>query len=198
MKVVKFKCEWEKKPAVLEILVHEAIIWRNRLFKVGLIGVEKGLGFGNLSVRLGNTFLITGTQTGHLHNISAENFSLVTKTDISKNQVFAEGPVKPSSEALTHAAIYEKIPNANAIIHVHNKKLWQEFKGKLPTSGKDIEYGSIELANDIKRLYEQTDLKLLNIFVVGGHEDGLFTYGSSLEEAGEVIMDYAITSGAIK
>ena len=198
MKVVKFNCEWKKKAAVKEVFVNDAIIWRNRLFSVGLIGIEDGLGFGNLSVRLGNTFLITGTQTGHLKKLTAEHFSLITKTDITKNLVVAEGPVKPSSEALTHAAIYEMIPKANAVIHVHNKKLWQEFKGKLPTSGKDIEYGSIELANDIKRLYDETDLRLLNIFVVGGHENGLFTYGNSLEDAGEVIMDFATTSGAIK
>ena len=56
--------------------------WRKPLVESGLIGHydEAGVGYGNISVRCGDTkqFLISGTQTGHLADTDEQHYSLVT------------------------------------------------------------------------------------------------------------------------
>ena len=50
---VRFRCEWERAGPPAGPLVAALVAWRNRLRRLGLIGVyPDGVGFGNVSGRL--------------------------------------------------------------------------------------------------------------------------------------------------
>ena len=44
------------------------------------------------------------------------------------------------------------------------------------------------MAAEVARLYATTDLAQRRIFSMGGHEDGIFTFGASAEDAGDLLM----------
>ena len=75
-----------------------------------------------------------------------------------------------------------------AVVHIHHMEMWEHFADKLPTSGRSVLYGTPEMAREIQRLYEQSDMPTLQIMVMGGHEEGLIPFGASLREASEVML----------
>ena len=104
--------------------------WHRIFKKAGILGQDSdrygGLGFGNLSQRInGRSFLITGTQTGHLERLAPEHYALVTAVDLNHNRVESQGPVKPSSESLTHAAVYSLDEQIEFVFHVHSPSIWR-------------------------------------------------------------------------
>ncbi len=125
---------------------------RNTLWQLGVIGQDdaryEGLGYGNVSLRqrtaeYPDAFLITGSQTGHLAELSAAHYARVLAYDISRHCLQADGVRKPSSEAMTHAAIYQQLPTVNAIIHGHSPTIWQQAQSLgLVCTGADIPYGT--------------------------------------------------------
>lgn len=119
---VKFNCDWIKSDKIPRGTVFHLNKWRDILYAKGWIGAySDGVGFGNISMRLdGKTFLISGTATGVIKNLSENHYSMVTKYDLAKNYIACEGPVKASSESLTHALIYECSNKSNAVVHIHN------------------------------------------------------------------------------
>jgi hypothetical protein len=46
------------------------------------------------------------------------------------------------------------------------------------------------MAHEIMRLIKDSDLMEKKILVMEGHEEGIFTFGKTLEEAGEILLDY--------
>lgn len=166
--------------------VQRLISCRNRLFAQGLIGVyPDGIGYGNVSEKAPNTghFFITGTQTGHLPSLSAPHISRVTGYNIEANTVACEGGVQASSESLTHAAVYELDAAIGAVIHVHHKALWQRAQGSLPTSRADVPYGTPAMAREIRRLYEESNLRDRRALIMAGHDEGCITFGATLADA---------------
>lgn len=191
--VIKFKCEWIVAEPPRAEAIDELNAWRTMLFQSGLIGVyPDGIGFGNLSCRFGGTdqFWITGTQTGHLPELKREHYTRVTDYSIQENQLICKGPIKASSESLTHAMIYELDHRIHAIVHVHHAKLWNTLKNKVPTTSSAVPYGTPQMALAVRSLYEQGDLAAQKIFVMGGHEDGLVSFGGSLMEAAGIMLGY--------
>ena len=187
---IKFNCEWIKdKPLSIDKLV-EINNWRDRLYAVKLIGAYNNrIGFGNISTRLKeNTFIITGSATGNFHTLKKSHYVLVDKYDIAKNSLTCRGPIKASSESLSHAVIYECSSNTNAVIHIHNIHMWKKFIYKLPTTNKDISYGTPEMAKEIKQLFTKSNIHLEKIIVMGGHKEGIISFGKNLEEAGNIIL----------
>ena len=189
---IKFNCHWTKAGPVSQDYIREMNVWRDKLYALGLIGVyEDGIGFGNISMRFeGNTFIITGSATGGLKQLNENHFTLVTSYDLEQNSLECKGPIKASSESLTHAAIYESTREVQAVIHVHNIKLWKKLINKVPTTRSDAEYGTPEMAREIKRLFTETEIKEKKILVMGGHEEGIITFGENLDEAGEKLLEY--------
>ena len=97
--------------------------YRRKLLHLRLIGVDSnGIGFGNLSIRDGttNNFYITGSATGGLPEITATDCVRVVAYDFAMNWLRYEGAAIPSSESLTHAAIYESDLSTSAVIHCHD------------------------------------------------------------------------------
>ncbi len=190
---IKYLCNWIKdKPINPEKLV-EINHWRNKLYQLGLIGeYENGIGFGNISIRVKNTteFIITGTHTGNIETLNEEHFTTVTNFNWQKNWVTCVGPIQASSESLSHGAIYLTNPEVNAIIHVHHRKMWENLLNKIPTTDKNCSYGTPEMAQELIRLSQENELKNLQILVMAGHEEGIISFGKTLEEAGNILLKY--------
>lgn len=193
--VIKFYCDWQET-ALPKGDYTELLQTRNDLFAKKLIGydtVEK-VGYGNISCRRQDTtlFAISGTQTGHIRQLTADHLSFVTDAYIATNTVHCIGPSKASSESLTHAAIYQMIPSAKAVIHVHHKKLWLSLLNKLPTTDVLIGYGTTNMAMEINRLLAEADLLEHRILAMAGHEDGVIVFGATMQEAlGTLMLHYS-------
>lgn len=184
---IKYRSHWSPGPAPDTDAAKQLEVWRKPLFAAGLIGQYKDqpVGFGNISIRCGGPrqFLISGTQTGHVERSTEKHYSLVTDYDIAGNELWCRGPSQASSEALTHAAIYEIDPSINAIVHVHSELLWDRYLDSLPTTSADVPYGTPEMAREFRRLYAETTFRSQGIAVMGGHTGGLLSVGATLNLA---------------
>lgn len=190
---IKFKAQWDQSPALPLRFIKELNKWRDILYQMKLIGVySNGIGFGNISQRFNNSshFIISGSGTGKFESLTPEHYSLVTNIDIDHNKLICTGPVIASSESMSHGVIYEECSDLRGVIHVHHKELWQKLIDKVPTTSETAEYGTPEMAYEIQRLFRETDLMEKKILVMKGHEEGIFTFGESLEEAGKIIQEY--------
>jgi len=181
---IKFSCE----RVAAEITSFEGLAelnaHRRKLRQLGLIGVDpNGIGFGNLSVRDGATdnFYITGSATGGRRELTLADCAKVVACDFERNCVRYEGSALPSSESLSHAAIYKSDVTAGAVIHCHDSKLWAAVLNEAPTTSKAADYGTAEMANEIVQLFTHTDVP--KIIAMAGHEAGILTFGKDLEEA---------------
>jgi ribulose-5-phosphate 4-epimerase/fuculose-1-phosphate aldolase len=185
---IQFHCEWE--PADPPAVPGDLIAWRDRLHRLGLIGVyPNGISYGNISTLTeGGSFLITGTATGHLPTLGPEHFAEVTAFDFASNWLRCRGPVKASSESLSHAAVYVSDPTARAVIHVHHLGMWEQLRDRIPTADHVAEAGTPEMAWAIESLLRQPGVKESGFFVMGGHREGLIAFGATLDEAGERIV----------
>jgi hypothetical protein len=164
---------------------------RRKLLQLRLIGVDSsGMGFGNLSVRAGATrnFYITGSATGGLPKLSLTDCVRVVAYDFPRNWLSYEGAAIPSSESLTHAAIYESDSSTSAVIHSHDLDLWATLLDSAPTTSKSVAYGTPAMAYEIIRLFKETDVRSRKIFVMAGHEGGIVTFGENLGDAFDVVM----------
>ena len=54
---------------------------------------------------------------------------------------------------------------------------------RLPTTDPDIAYGTPDMAMELDQLYRMGGLKEAGIAVLAGHEDGLISFGTTIEEA---------------
>jgi ribulose-5-phosphate 4-epimerase/fuculose-1-phosphate aldolase len=192
---IKYKSFWTEAPvpAVAAAATDELDTWRRPLRKAGLIGQyeQLGIGYGNISLRCGEPgqFLISGTQTGDVVNTNKTHYSLVTEYNTYANIVCCVGPVQASSEAMTHAALYGLDVNIGAIVHVHSQVLWLNLMNKLPTTGADVAYGTPQMANEFRRLYRDTEFREKGLAVMAGHDEGLLSFGATLEEAAVKILN---------
>ncbi len=195
---VKYRSHWSPGPAADIAATRLLEKWRRPLFDAGLIGHydELNIGFGNISIRNPEPgqFLITGTQTGRVEHTTGEHYAQVTGFDIDRNEVFCSGPVQASSEAMTHAAIYELDASIGAIVHVHSRPLWHQHLNALPTTEASVGYGTPEMARELKRLYRESEFESVGIAVMGGHSEGLISIGESLALATTRILTLARNS----
>ena len=165
--------------------------YRRKLLQLRLIGVDAtGIGFGNLSIRDGttNNFYITGSATGGKPELTAADCARVVAYDFEKNWLRYAGSAIPSSESLTHAAIYASDSKAGSVIHCHDSTLWTALVNHAPTSSKAAAYGTPEMASEVGRLFKITDMQSRKILVMAGHEGGIIAFGKDLEEAFAVLM----------
>lgn len=203
--IVRFELEHDTRP--LEERVYGAAArgltaWREILARLGLLGQDParygGAGYGNASARLGpfgdvprgrRRFLVTGAQTGGRRRVALADFCVVEEYDPARNHVRSAGPVGPSSESLTHGALYDIAPAARAVLHAHAPEVWRAAQRLgLPVTRPAARNGTPELALEVQRLYRETALPSLGILVMGGHEDGVLAFGTSVEEAGAILL----------
>jgi ribulose-5-phosphate 4-epimerase/fuculose-1-phosphate aldolase len=164
---------------------------RQKFLERRLIGVDSsGISFGNISMRDGvtNNFHITGSGTGGILELMLADCAKVVAHNFEKNWLRYEGSTIPSSESLTHAAIYEADEKAAAVIHCHDATLWAALLNEAPTTSNAVAYGTPEMAYETMRLFRVTDVQTRKILVMAGHEGGIVTFGRNLEEAFAVLM----------
>jgi ribulose-5-phosphate 4-epimerase/fuculose-1-phosphate aldolase len=199
--VIKFTLEFSPGDPLPAAQLAELNAWRDTLYTHKLIGQDPerygGYGYGNLSMRLApydgppaqRRFAISGTQTGHLVALGPEHYAIVTACYPAENRVIAHGPIRPSSESLTHGAVYAIDPAIRYVMHAHSPVIWQRAANlHLPTTDPAVTYGTPQMADEVQRLFAQTPVATLRVFVMGGHEDGIVSFGHTAAEAGDVLL----------
>lgn len=194
--VIKYHLDYTPTPPLPHEQVREINAWRKIMYLLQLIGQHPdrygGYGFGNISRRLdGPCFVISGTQTGHLPELTAAHYATVVACDPAQNRLIGEGPIRPSSESLTHGTVYALDAGVQWVIHAHSPHIWRHAEALgLPLTAADVPYGSPELAVEVERLFRDTEVAALGIFAMGGHEDGIIAFGRTADEAGGVMLTY--------
>ena len=189
-------------PAEARAFVAPIVQWRALMKRLGFIGLDpnryQGVGFGNVSVRIPpfrgprgqqSAFLITATQTGAKAKLDDDDVVVVDEWDLRRNRVRSRGRALPSSESLTHGAVYDVVPGAKAVIHVHAPEIFTRADAlQLPTTAAHVGYGTVAMANEVARLWRDTDLAHVRVFAMAGHEDGVVAIGHDLDDAGAKLM----------
>jgi ribulose-5-phosphate 4-epimerase/fuculose-1-phosphate aldolase len=204
--VIKFSAEHvrERLPAErFGALCCELVAWREIMAKTELVGraphLYAGAGYGNVSGRVGppsspmgqRAMLITGTQTGGFAEVDLAEFCLVERYDYRRNRVWSRGLIEPSSETMTHGAIYDLSPHIRFVFHGHGAVIWSQARALgIPTTDPAVAYGTPEMAEEVQRLYRSTALSQVRILAMGGHEDGVVVFGHTAEDAGQVLVSY--------
>ncbi len=203
---IRFELRHREDPLEAERFAEPAArlaAWRQILVATGLVGRDPsrygGAGFGNLSLRVGSdddapgrrAFLVTGTQTGGRPRLELEDLALVECYDTRRNWVTSYGLAHPSSESLTHGAIYDLDPALGAVLHAHEPVLWQRaVELDLPITDPSVPYGSPDLAREVRRLWQEGRFSVDRVLAMGGHEDGILACGASLREAGCTLLTW--------
>ncbi len=202
--VIKFQTRHQSRPLDRGRhgdLVCRLVAWRELLARTQLVGQDPGryggAGYGNVSGRVGapsspqgaRAMLISGTQTGGIVHLGLQHFCVVERYDYRINRVDSHGPIEPSSETMTHGAIYDLGPHIRYVLHAHSPIIWRSASAlRLPTTRRDVAYGTPEMAQEVARLWRETALAETKILAMGGHEDGVISFGRTLEEAGGVMF----------
>lgn len=204
--VIQFQADHRTEALSAEALAGEVrplLHWRARLHRAGLIGRDpnryEGAGFGNVSARLPATggrrpFLVTGTQTGGKAALGLEDLCVVDGWDLGRNRVESHGPALPSSEAMTHGALYALGPGIRFVLHVHSPVLWRAAAAVgLPVTDPAAGYGTPEMAREARRLVLASPGT--KVLAMGGHEDGILAFGESAYAAGRALFGALARAG---
>ncbi|HEY7746171.1 MAG TPA: class II aldolase/adducin family protein [Desulfuromonadales bacterium] len=199
--VIKFDLVFTEAPPLPYAALREINAWRKVLYLLRLTGQDPtrygGLGYGNISQRLEpydappelRRFVISGTQTGGLAELDAGHYTTVLESWPEANRLVAEGPIRPSSESLTHGALYALDAGLRFVMHAHSPEIWRHAAVLgIPCTDPAAAYGTPEMAAETRRLFRDEAVRAGGIFAMGGHEDGLVAFGRTAEEAGTVLL----------
>jgi L-ribulose-5-phosphate 4-epimerase len=200
--VVKFQVRFADAPALPVDQLAELNAWRRIMVWLELLGQTpsryEGYGFGNISRRIEpfaasptrRGFVITGTQTGGVIDAQPEHYVTVKECYPARNLVVAEGPVRPSSESMTHGAIYAQDSRIRWVMHGHSPHIWRNAAAlSIPITDATVPYGTPEMSAEVARLFRATDVRRQRVFSMGGHDDGVVSFGRTAEEAGAALLN---------
>lgn len=198
--VIKFCLEHDTQSKLwTENLAHndtfvELKVWRDLCCKLKLLGQDpelyQGYGYGNISARESkDRFMISASQTSGHEVSDASHFARVLSADVDENRIQSQGLLPPSSESMTHAALYQIAPEVNWVVHSHCADIWcnSDVLG-LAYTEQAIPYGTPAMARAVQQLYLTQPEKNQGIFVMKGHEDGVVTYGHTAEQAVSIML----------
>jgi ribulose-5-phosphate 4-epimerase/fuculose-1-phosphate aldolase len=204
--VIKFEAEHDRRPLDRRLfgdLACKLVAWREIMAMTQLVGQDParygGAGYGNVSGRIGppsngrgrRAMLITGTQTSGQKRVTLDQFCVVDFYDYARNRVRSAGMIEPSSETMTHGAIYDLSPHVRFVLHAHTPIIWRRAEALgIPTTDRDVPYGTPEMAYEVLRLYRSSPLAEVKILSMAGHEDGIIVFGHTIEEAGQTLLAY--------
>jgi ribulose-5-phosphate 4-epimerase/fuculose-1-phosphate aldolase len=194
--VIKYQLHHDYAPLASALYLAEINAWRSILYKLNLIGQDDqrygGLGYGNISQRVRTKplqFVISGTQTGHLEQLSHHDYCLITEASPQNNRIISIGDCQPSSEALTHASVYAEVDTVQAVIHVHSPAIWKNTHTlQLAHTPADIAYGTPAMAHAVAQLMDTQSWQHAAVFTMLGHEDGVIAFGTSLTQAAQILI----------
>jgi hypothetical protein len=188
--VIKYRLDFTPAAPLSAALLTELIAWQRIARQLGLLGRDParygGLAYGNLSLRLADGgFAISATQSADVTNPEPEHYARVGAWDCAGNHVVAQGPARPSSESLTHAALYDADPAIGCIIHGHAPAIWQRRDALgMASTAPDVAYGTPAMATEVARLYRASGMAGHGTLAMGGHEDGVLAFGRDPDQAG--------------
>ncbi len=201
--IVKFRLRFTQASPIPFDDLREINAWRKILHLTQLIGQYPdrygGFGYGNISQRLEpldapehkRRFVISGTQTGGLADLTEAHYATVIECYPDRNMIVAEGPIRPSSESMTHGTLYALDNSLRSAIHAHSPHIWRNAQALgMPITRESAAYGTPEMAEEVRRLFRDTSVRDHLIFAMGGHEDGIVSFGRTTEEAGIVLLGY--------
>lgn len=188
---IKFTSERRDGPVPRSTQLDELNSTRTALFNLGLIGqYPDGIGFGNMSLRESkDRFVITASATGGTRELQHHHYCLVESFSPERNRVLSRGPMKASSESMTHGAIYDANPAVKYVMHVHSRALFDDLLHRhwLETPA-DTPYGTPAMAEAVSRLVRaQPSLPVL--FVMAGHAEGIVAYGADLASTQQLLLE---------
>ena len=196
--VIKYdRSQFEQSNPLEDDEFRELEKWRKTLYNLKLIGeyLPERIGYGNLSQKtdyskIFNTsnaqFVITGTQTGGQQNLTGSHYTRVLDFSFDNWSVKVNGPLEASSEALTHAAIYQANNKIKCVFHIHDKSIWSAMAADAyQFTPADVPYGTKEMADSVINCVGETTEGLI---VMKGHEDGVISYAETLDQAGKLIL----------
>ncbi len=199
--VTKFQLQFRPGPPPQRRTIATLNAWRTVLHRLGLVAQDperyEGVDFGNVSIRAtGNPpdphrplFWISGTQTGRIAMLDTRHYCGVLDYDLAHNLLIAAGPIPPSSESLTHAALYRAAPSVRCVLHVHSPDLWRHAERLgIPIIDRRIAYGTPGMADAVGRLGATTHLP--GLLAMAGHLDGIVAYGSQINETASTLILY--------
>lgn len=194
---IKFELQWEQGPPPNTALIKELNQARTLLHQQGLIGIyPDGIGFGNVSVKHPYTdeglCIISGTATGGISTLEATHYTTVIEADTEQNFCRCCGPVKASSETLTHMAVYNASEEIGAVLHIHDLGHWERLCEEIPCTPAQVPYGTPEMAIATQALFQYEGLASRKIFAMKGHEEGIVAFGKTVAEAVEVFKAFEI------
>ncbi len=196
--VTKFRLRYTQTDAFPAPWIQTLDAWRRVLFDLGLIGEEPTeagpIGFGNVSEKRAPghdgrpRFLITATQTGGKPRLTGRDYSLVTDWDLARNTVCAQGPAPPSSESLTHAALYTALAPVRFVFHAHSPPIWAAAERLgLTVTARHIPYGTPAIAREVQTVLTRLGSPRTGLLVMGGHRDGVLAFGERPEDAADAL-----------
>jgi len=187
--------------------------FRTELFDKAFIGLNAlGVNFGNVSCRVPKglglqqnsqasvcsspEFLISGTATGKHRILGAGGYALVSKACCTSNTVEAQGLTPPSSEALSHAAVYTACPAVHAVVHGHHAGIHAlGLASHVPLTEATLSYGTPAVAEAIGKIVAGHDA---GFFIMLGHENGFFVYGCDIVRVEKHCRDLLMQSKVSK
>lgn len=202
--IVRYWMEHAEGPLPPEALAAAAELdgWRRVMRRLGVLGRDParygGYGFGNASRRVAHPgeepppgcrrFVVSGTQTAHLEELGTGGWALVEWYEPAAMRLASRGPVAPSSEALTHAALYDADPAIGCVLHAHAPEPWRRAgELGLPTTPAATA-GTAEMAAAVAETWRRLGGPPAGLFVLGGHQDGLVAFGPDPRAAGERLV----------
>ncbi len=191
--VIRFRLAHRPGPPAGAAQTRPLQAWFGILRPLELLGRDPdrydGHAYGNLSRRTEDGFLVTCTQTGGLSELAPRHFARVTGWNLEENLLEATGPCPPSSEALTHAVVYETIPGCGFVFHVHAPLPWRRARQLgLPVTDPGAEYGTPEMARATRAVLDRLGRPALGALSMGGHEDGILAWGPEADDAGCLLV----------
>ncbi len=166
--------------------------WRKKLHQMNLIGEEPNskIGFGNISEYKNYQnflktnrpqFIISGTQTGKYQDLSDKHYCRILNYEIEHSKIYSMGPIEPSAESLTHAALYLSNEKIKGVIHIHSSAIWNGLiNDNNFITDEEIEYGTDKMA---LAAYNFGKNNSSGFFAMKGHLDGVIIFDESLEKA---------------
>ena len=126
-----------------------------------------------------------GSADGH----RPEHFVIVQTYDFSANALECEGPLRASSESLSHAALYECSKEICAVVHAHHRGMWERLLGTVPSTAPEVAYGTPAMAREILRVFRESSIASKRLFAMAGHADGIMAFGATVADAATRLLE---------
>lgn len=143
---------------------------------------------GNMSFRTKageDSFVITAAKTGFDKPLSDDSFFTVLSVDLDQMKVYASGSPfrQPSSESMLHAAIYQKRPDVQAILHGHCQSITKNSeKAGIPTTAHFVESGNLVIVESVMEILDGH--RFIEI-----RDHGFMAMAPTIAEAGKLSME---------